>query len=382
MHIVMKLSKMCNLRCTYCYEYDELSNKERMPLDDIEYFFKSLSNYILTRGDSVPIHLVFHGGEALLLPHEYLRQVCSFAKKYLGTNAINYDISVQSNLFKLSNKNLDLLEELDIHLGVSLDVFGDQRIDITGKVSQDKVLENLQHLLDSDVKFGAISVLHALNIDQAVKTFQFYQELGIRYRILPIYSSHETPPERMKHLLLSHHQTLEALQKVAKARFHYLEAIEVFPLDDYFQAAVRHLIDYEIGIYNPSNFEWALIVNTNGDVYPYGDAYQPIGLIGNIFRQSISEILISQAHVNITKVRMERAETCRRCKFDRKCSQLPIAEAIPSERFYDKAGVLQCSIAQPMIQFMVDEIQRWPDAQALLNLYQHQEQLIPQLLPV
>lgn len=86
MYIVMKLSKMCNLRCTYCYEYDELSNKERMPLDGIEYFFKSLSEYVLSRGNYFPIHLVFHGGEALLLPHEYLRAVCSIAEKYLGAN--------------------------------------------------------------------------------------------------------------------------------------------------------------------------------------------------------------------------------------------------------------------------------------------------------
>ncbi|MBE9211901.1 radical SAM protein [Plectonema cf. radiosum LEGE 06105] len=382
MHIVMKLSKMCNLRCTYCYEYDELSNKERMPLDGIEYFFKSLYSYASSRDKSFPIHLVFHGGEALLLPHEYLRKVCSLAAKYLKNNGINYDISVQSNLFKLSKKTLELLEELDIHLGISLDVFGDQRVDIVGRVSQDKVLDNLQHLLDSDVKFGAISVLHALNVDKAVKTFEFYQELGIRYRILPIHSNHETPPERMKHLLLSHHQTVEALQKVAKARFNCSSPIEVFPLDDYFQAAVRYLIDCEIGIYDPFDFEWALIVNTNGDVYPHGDAYVPIGLMGNLFHQPLSEILVSQAHTNATKVRMQRAETCRRCKFDRKCTQLSIAEAIPSERFYDEAGALQCLIDKPMIQFMVDEIQRSPDAQALLNLYQHQQQSIPQLLPL
>lgn len=382
MNIVIKLSKMCNLRCTYCYEYDELSNKEKMPLNGIEYFFQGLSNYVLIRGNSFPINLVFHGGEALLLPHEYLRTVCSLAEKYLGMNGVNYNISVQSNIFKLSNKTLDLLEELGIHLGISLDVFGDQRVDIAGRVSQDKVLKNLQRLLDRDVNFGAISVLHALNIDQAVKTFQFYQELGIRYRILPIHSSHETPPERMKHLLLSHHQTIEALQKVVKAQFAYSSPIEVSPLDEYFQAAVRYLIDGEIGIYDPFDLEWALIVNTNGDVYPHGDAYLPIGLMGNIFHQTIGDILASDAHTNVTKVRMKRAETCRHCKFDRKCSQLDIAEAIPSERFYDNAGTLQCSITQPMIQFMVDEIKQSLDAQALLNLYQHSEQPIPQLLPV
>jgi len=32
----MKLSKLCNLRCTYCYEYEELAQKARMPLEGID----------------------------------------------------------------------------------------------------------------------------------------------------------------------------------------------------------------------------------------------------------------------------------------------------------------------------------------------------------
>ena len=121
--------------------------------------------------------------------------------------------------------------------------------------------------------------------------------------------------------------------------------------------------------------------SSNGDVYPHGDAYLPVGLMGNVFHQPVSNILTSEAHANATKIRMERAQTCRRCKFDGKCSQLDVVEAIPSERFYDGTGILQCSITKPMIQFMIDEIQRLPDAQALVNIYQHPENLVQQLVP-
>jgi len=38
MHFVLKLSKLCNLRCTYCYEYDELAVKDRMPREGLEFF--------------------------------------------------------------------------------------------------------------------------------------------------------------------------------------------------------------------------------------------------------------------------------------------------------------------------------------------------------
>ena len=372
MHLVMKLSKLCNLRCTYCYEYDELANKERMPLDGIEYFFKSASQYVLSSENHIPIHLVLHGGEPLLLPHEYLRAVCALRDKYFGSSGIIHSTAVQTNLFKLSDQTLNLLEELNIKLSISLDVFGDQRVDLAGRVSQDKVLDNLQRLLDRNVSIGGISVLHALNVDKAVKTYQFYNELGINYRILPIFSQ-QNPPDRMKHLLLSYEKTVEALQNVAKAQFSSPSRIQVLPIDEYVQAAVTYLTGNQVEMYDPFLGEWALIINTNGDVYPHGDSYLPAGLIGNVFRQPLSKILTSEAHTNATKIRMERAETCRRCKFDRKCHQLPIVEAIPSERFYDETGELQCSITKPMIQFMVDEIQRSPNAQALLNFHQRQE---------
>jgi sulfatase maturation enzyme AslB (radical SAM superfamily) len=47
MHFVLKISKLCNLRCTYCSEYDELGRKERMPLDALEFFVQSVSEFAL-----------------------------------------------------------------------------------------------------------------------------------------------------------------------------------------------------------------------------------------------------------------------------------------------------------------------------------------------
>ncbi|QYX32777.1 radical SAM protein [Sphaerospermopsis torques-reginae] len=369
MNLIMKLSKLCNLRCTYCYEYDELANKERMSLDGIEFFFKNMADYMIKEEKNFSLTLIFHGGEALLLPHNYLRSICELKDKYLTKNGINTRTTVQSNLFKISSKTLDLLEELEIQLGFSLDVFGEQRLDIAGKVSQDQVLDNLQLLLDRQIPVGGISVLHALNVDKALQTYQFYNELGIDYRILPIHSSREILPERMSNLLLSHQQTINALKMIAKAQFSEISHITVQPLNEYFQAAVRYIINSTIDIYNPYIHDWAWIVNTNGDVYAHGDAYLAEGLMGNIFQQTVSEIFQSQDFVNVTNHRMKRGELCRRCQYDRKCNQIAITEAIPSERVYDSCGILQCAIAKPMIEFMIDEIRNSPDSQSIFEVY-------------
>jgi uncharacterized protein len=365
----MKLSKLCNLRCTYCYEYEELENKERMPLEGLAYFFRHLAQYLQVTPQVTPLHFILHGGEALLLPHSYLREFRSLQRQYLDAAGIEYTTAVQSNLVKISESTLDLLAEEEISLGISFDVFGDQRIDLKGRNSQDAVLVNMQRLMDRKIPFGAIAVLHRLNIDHVVPTYQFFNELGINYRILPIFS-HVDPPSRIEPLLVSHQDTVTALQKVAQVQFEAPSNIRVLPLWNYFTAAVRYLTGKSIQTYEPVQAEWAYIVNTNGDLYNHGDAYLQEGLMGNIFQQSLAQIRQSAAYQQTLALRQERLATCRRCQFDGYCNQLPVAEAIPSERMYSSSGNLECPLAQPMIQFMVKQIEQSPDAQLLLNHFE------------
>ncbi|MGY6530624.1 MAG: radical SAM protein [Cyanobacterium sp.] len=367
MHFVIKLSKLCNLRCTYCYEYEELANKERMPLEGLDFFFRNLVPYLESKPEHLRRpHFVLHGGEALLLPHSYLRSFRDLQRKYLDPAGIKYSNGVQSNLVKVSDATLDLLEELEITLGISFDVFGNQRVDLKGQDSQDRVLDNLQRLIDRNIPFGAIMVLHKGNIDHILPTYEFYNRLKINYRILPIFS-HNNPPPRIEPILITHEQTLKAFQEVAKAQFASVTNIRVLPLWDYFRAAVRYLTDGKKAIYNPEVEEWVYIINTNGDVYNHGNAYCPEGLMGNVFRQSLLEIRQTADYKRTVAIRQNRLETCRSCSFDGYCNQLPIAEAISSERTYNEAGKLECNISKPMIQFMINEIEKSDSGKLLLN---------------
>ncbi|AFZ47672.1 Radical SAM domain protein [Cyanobacterium stanieri PCC 7202] len=366
MYFVIKLSKLCNLRCEYCYEYDELGNKEKMSLEQLESFFAHVADYFQQQEFSP--EFVFHGGEPLLLPEHYFRDFCSLQEKYLTQRGISFRNSLQTNLVHLSDRTLDLLEELNISLGVSFDVFGGQRIDIKGKDSRDQVVDNLQKLIDRKIPFGVINVVHALNIDYILNTYHFFNNLGITYRMLPVSNSVE-PSERMKPLMIDSEQILEAYKAVTLEQFKNPSHIRIYPLWDYFIAAVRYLLDRNIRRFNPSKREWVTIVNLNGDLYNYGEAYLPEGYMGNIFDNSLTDILNSPEH-NQTIIRREmRMETCRSCPFDQKCHQIPIAEMQGSDRTYDTQGNLQCTVAKPMIEFMIEQIQKSPQAQAILELY-------------
>jgi uncharacterized protein len=367
MNFVIKLSKLCNLRCTYCYEYAELANKERMPLEGIEFLFRSIAQYT-AKHPGVPVHLILHGGEPLLLPHEYLRAVGKLRDEYLVRMGVETKTSVQSNLYALSEATLDLLGELNLELGISLDVFGDQRIDIKGRNAQFKVMQNLQRLIDRRIPVGGISVLHALNADKVEKTYQFFNALDIDLRFLPCFASGDAG-SRMQPLLMSHTRIVAALKRIVRLQFAEPSGIDVYPVKDYIDAAVRTLTGCEIPPFDPAEREWALIINTNGDTYSHGDAYLPAGYMGNVFRQTLDAIFASDEYASVTAVRSQRAQVCKQCAYYKHCDQLSMVEAIASERGRDAHGNPACSIAQPMIQFIIEQMSRSASAMNLLQLH-------------
>lgn len=373
MFFVMKVSKLCNLRCTYCYEYDELANKERMPLDSLAFFFESLADHYEKQGWKDEIRFVLHGGEPLLLPDSYLRGFVGLQKELLGARGVRYRNSLQTNLFHIDVKRIRLLEELGLGLGVSIDVFGGQRVTLTGGDSQDKVIDNLQLLFDEGaidkLAVGLITVLHARNAQNAAQTFRFCDNLGLSYRILPIFSMVD-PPERMRALTMDADAVVDTLKRVAKEQLAIEgggKGITVYPLWNFFLAAIHHISGVPAQTYDPRTREWAAIVNTNGDAYNHAEAYSPEGLMGNIFEQPLADVLASEGRKKNLKLRMLRDEVCATCTYANSCSRIPIVEALPSERTYDARGRLTCSVAKPMIDFFVEQITASPAARALVE---------------
>jgi uncharacterized protein len=368
MFFVLKLSKLCNLRCTYCYEYDELAMSDRMPIEDLDQFFAWLASLQPPDGWP-PFEFVFHGGEPLLLPHSYLEAVVGSQRRHLEPAGIRYRNSLQTNLTRLDDETLRLIDRLRIGLGVSLDVFGGQRVSHSGRDSQERVLANLQKLLDTGVAsrlgIGIISVLHRRNLDQVVSVYEFCAALGLSYRVLPVFSLAE-PPARMAELTLDHGEVVAALQRLAKRWLSAGLAIDVFPLLNYLDAAVHSLLARPARTYDPLTGDWAFIINTNGDTYSHAEAYSAAGWMGNIFRQPLLDILRSPAHDNSLAPRLARARVCTACRFGSFCSRVPLIEALPSERAFASDGTLQCPIALPMIDFFREQLLADADSAALI----------------
>ena len=157
--------------------------------------------------------------------------------------------------------------------------------------------------------------------------------------------------------MLEAEEIVGALQRVFRAWLSSAEPrITVYPVQDHFEAAVRHGRELVADVYDPAQAEWALIVDTNGDAYTHSDAYEPGHCLGNVFRQPVAAVLDSDARRRLLSARATRAETCERCRFGQACSRIPVIEALPSERRVDAAGRTECTVAQPLIAWMTELI--------------------------
>jgi uncharacterized protein len=179
--LVVKISKYCNLRCTYCYEFKELANKARMSLTSIERMIRHLQ-MALDLGRISGIEFIWHGGEPFLIPLDYYREIGALQNQLLPDTE-TYQNMVQTNLTVLTDRHVAFIKGGNFfdHVGVSIDVFGDQRVDVSGKLRNDAILVNLERLIQEEISFGAISVLSRDTFPHARKIQNFLA--GTRDRI-------------------------------------------------------------------------------------------------------------------------------------------------------------------------------------------------------
>ena len=128
---VVKVSKLCNLRCRYCYEFSKLSDSSKISLDQLTKFFTCLDEYYRNLPYDVRIRFVWHGGEPLLVPPDYYWHAFELQQQ-IFSRSIEVQNSVQTNLTRLDEPRLRLLRDGFDTVGVSIDLFGDLRVDAAG----------------------------------------------------------------------------------------------------------------------------------------------------------------------------------------------------------------------------------------------------------
>jgi len=329
---VVKISKFCNLRCSYCYEYNELGEQRRMSLTELREFFINVRDSVRSYGRD-RVHFVWHGGEPFLVPLEHYERIGELQKEIFGDD-LGYENLVQTNLTVLTERHIDFLREerfFSRSIGVSFDVYGDQRVDTRGQLRTRTVLENMQRLMDAGVSFGAITVLARNTLARVAEIYHFYDTLGVSVRLLPFYKS--AFDGQVAQHSLDFHEITASLKKVFDAWLVSERATTVYPLEDYLRYALAAIGGTAIARHQPEADEQVFLVDTNGDTYGVADTYDRKYQYGNVFTQDFDHVLHSAARARVAREGRERmARYCGSCPYWGYCPGRFAAEATPEQR--------------------------------------------------
>ncbi len=174
---VIKVASRCNLNCSYCYMYNlgdltYLKQPKFMSLETVTALAHRFKVYC-GRNETKFLHLIFHGGEPLLLSKDYYREFIRIMT--VTCPEIEFTFSVQTNGVTLDLDWYEFLNSSGVRIGISLDgpkLFHDKfRLFHNGKGSYDEVAKAVK--LGKDNGLGGI--LMVINPD--IPVVDFYNEL-------------------------------------------------------------------------------------------------------------------------------------------------------------------------------------------------------------
>ncbi|MBW4689710.1 MAG: radical SAM protein [Komarekiella atlantica HA4396-MV6] len=347
---VIKSSKFCNLRCRYCYEFLELGNREAITLDQLKQMYKHIASYYLKLEHPVEIEFIWHGGEPLLQTPDYYWQTFDQQQQIFAELRGNITNSVQTNLTLLSKKHIQLLRSGFDGVGVSVDLFGGLRVNQANTDSQKIVLNNMNRLREENILFACITVLTKLNLPYIREIYKFYESRNISFRILPLFKG--AFDGQHTGFEIDDNDVLKAFCTLVDLWMESDQLVAVSPLIEYIAQILHYYTpNCEPYFYNKLEWESVYLVNVNGDIYSYADAYNSNFCHGNLFTTAMEEIVLGIAHQKAIAAAEERIiSTCTSCRFFGSCSGYPVAElSIPNNQI-DKQGRIYCHREKEVLQ--------------------------------
>ncbi|QYO66883.1 radical SAM protein [Leptolyngbya sp. 7M] len=355
---VVKSSKFCNLRCRYCYEYAELGSREAITLEQLEQMFKNIFSHYSQLNHATNIDFIWHGGEPLLQHPDYYWRAFELQRKIFRSLNGSIRNCVQTNLTTLNQERLRLLKEGFDAIGVSVDLFGDLRVTQRGVTSQPVVMANMEWLRQEGISFACLTVLTKLNLPHLQEIYDFYATREIAFRVLPLFEGafdgqhqgYEISPE----------EVLAAFCTLAELSLTSQKPVRVSPIDEYIRQVIyHHCRDSAPSFYDKREWESIYLVNTNGDIYSYSDAYNPEFRHGNLFTTPLTDIIHSPAHNKVIAAAEQRmASACSSCSYYGECSGYPMAEESVGYNLVDEYGNARCVQVKGTLEYVENRLKQ------------------------
>lgn len=329
----VKASTLCNLRCTYCYEWDGLADKRRMSLDQWRMVFEALEAYrahsIQCYGGQPLSFVAWHGGEPTLLPRTYSEKVLALQNEMLGPTAHDGGFFLNAAVTNLYSRNatLKLMIERRFMFSVSLDGAPGARVDRAGRDVEGRVLENLDWVVGQGAACGVSMVVGRHNLERLIEIHDRLEEIGLAWLRL---GAMIKPPEAAPgaDLCPGRKATLAAMIALMEHRAGRSSPLTVLPLDRVERTAQHHR-EGKRATERPVA-ESRFIVRPDGTLATLAGTTTPERVLGNIFQQGIDDLIEQGGVQALTESRaLLQSRHCAACRFDQACDQRAVEDLPP-----------------------------------------------------
>jgi uncharacterized protein len=333
---VVEGSTFCNLRCAYCYQWDGLADRTRMPLEVWRKVLRAACDYHLHReerqGVPAATRIIWHGGEPLALPLDYLERTLRMKDEVVTEAGIPPDrvtTAMQTNLYAVSDAAIDILRRYRVGLGVSLDLVRGMRLSLRGEPTEDRVLANLDRLDAADIPFGAITVLAKHTYGMICDIFDFWAGRGTAFRVLPLFSGPASRDAERFHV--GEDELVDALCRLFR---HWMcspafLSITVAPLDAWLVNVVRSMTGAEPVRYDRRrNGESVIVVRPDGRLFQVAEADTDDLSWGSLAERTMTEIVGDGRYLaSLDRSDAVTATRCIGCRFQEGCDGWPAHNA-------------------------------------------------------
>ncbi len=179
--VVRPVDEVCNLACTYCNATVYNQKRPRLPLQSLKKLIWQASQL-----DYTQIQFVWHGGEPLVAGRSYFEHAISFQKTAFSSSNCNskYENVVQTNGLLLDDQTLDLFQQNEFWIGLSLDgpdVDANHYRFPLAKAERllQKTIGTIRRVVRRGLSVLVIGVVHDRNAHRAAELYDFYSELGV-----------------------------------------------------------------------------------------------------------------------------------------------------------------------------------------------------------
>jgi uncharacterized protein len=314
--VIMKATRLCNLRCTYCHSWRSGPN-QKMTFEVL-----ARATHGALRDPSVAsVDFVWHGGEATVLPVGFYRKALWLQERLRrpGQTVLN---TVQTNGTRLSDEWLAFLREHDIGVGVSLDgppeIHDARRLDAAGRPTSARVREGIERLRAAGItRWGVLMV-----VDEEVcalgprRLLEYLTEIGVgRVALLNVLPQNTPAGTPLQGEYLRFPRYVEFLRRLFELWWsEYRDRIVIRELADL--AGQIAGADAQICVFAGECFGVYLTVEPTGEVsacdkYIDDDEYR----FGHVLETGLAGVQLSERVATVRRENARAVERMRDCRW-------------------------------------------------------------------